>query len=252
MNICHRFALLRAIKRGSGIITVRDTMRNRTILGKRAAGVAGAISCLALLAGCGSLAGTEQDTWTPMLSDRFGQVFGTRAQQPVGTGAAVASASGAESGATDIQDCPEVFVRNGAGTYSLGVQGREAAGADLRYQVTVTDMARECRLSGGQVMASVGIRGRVILGPAGAPPNADVPLRIALVQEGTSPKTIFSKFYQSSVPLPPGQNNVPYNFVAEDVVYPVPRGAAGDSYVFYIGFDPSGMRAAPQPRKGKK
>ena len=101
-------------------------------------------------------------------------------------------------------------------------------------------------------MASVGIRGRIIVGPAGAPASADIPLRVALVQEGPSPKTIFTKLYQTSVVVPSDQTNVPYSFVAEDVVYPLPVGSEGDSYVFYVGFDPEGLRTQPAPRKAAK
>jgi hypothetical protein len=45
---------------------------------------------------------------------------------------------------------------------------------------------------------------------------------------------------------------VPYSCVAEDVVYPVPQGGAGDSYVFYIGFDPNGLKSQPAPRPAKR
>ena len=39
-------------------------------------------------------------------------------------------------------------------------------------------------------------------------------------------------------------------FVADDLVYPVPQGAAGDNYVFYIGFDPQAL--GPETKKAKK
>jgi hypothetical protein len=34
--------------------------------------------------------------------------------------------------------------------------------------------------------------------------------------------------------------------VADDLVYPVPLGAIGDSYIFYVGFDP--QLAAPEQK----
>jgi hypothetical protein len=39
--------------------------------------------------------------------------------------------------------------------------------------------------------------------------------------------------------------------VAEVMVYPVPSGAAGDSYIFYIGFDPQALKPEPKPPKPK-
>jgi hypothetical protein len=47
----------------------------------------------------------------------------------------------------------------------------------------------------------------------------------------------------------------PFTMVAEDLVYPAPPGALGDSYIFYIGFDPQALkpeRPAPAPRKKKQ
>jgi hypothetical protein len=35
-------------------------------------------------------------------------------------------------------------------------------------------------------------------------------------------------------------------------VYPAPPGALGDSYVFYIGFDPQALKPEPKPRAAKK
>ena len=36
----------------------------------------------------------------------------------------------------------------------------------------------------------VGVEGRVLLGPAGGPGQVDIPLRMAVVQEGPAPKTV--------------------------------------------------------------
>jgi hypothetical protein len=47
--------------------------------------------------------------------------------------------------------------------------------------------------------------------------------------------------------------NVPFTFVAEDLVYPAPVGAAGDNYIFYVGFDPQLVSTEkPKPAKKKK
>ncbi|MEA2855463.1 MAG: hypothetical protein QOE02_5530, partial [Rhodospirillaceae bacterium] len=35
-------------------------------------------------------------------------------------------------------------------------------------------------------------------------------------------------------------------------VYPVPLGAANDSYIFYIGFDPQALAPEPKPKVAKK
>ena len=45
---------------------------------------------------------------------------------------------------------------------------------------------------------------------------------------------------------------MPFSLVAEDVVYPVPPGATGDSYIFYIGFDPQALTPERPARPARK
>ena len=45
----------------------------------------------------------------------------------------------------------------------------------------------------------------------------------------------------------------PFTLVIEGLVYPAPQGADGDSYIFYIGFDPQALKPErPAPRAPKK
>src|SRR5882762_11778327 len=81
-------------------------------------------------------------------------------------------------------DCPGVEVRNGAATLSIAAPGVEAGPMTTRYQVTIGDTARECAPLGGVMTMKVGVQGRVLLGPAGAPGQVDIPLRMVVVQEG--------------------------------------------------------------------
>ena len=99
--------------------------------------------------------------------------------------------------------------------------GKQAFGNDLRYQATISKMARECSVDGGVITARIGIQGRVIAGPAGAPPTVQVPLRVAVVQGGVSEKTIVTKAYQTTVAMTE-TGSEPFSFVAEDIVYPAP------------------------------
>ncbi len=45
---------------------------------------------------------------------------------------------------------------------------------------------------------------------------------------------------------------MPFTLVAEDLVYPVPPGATGDSYIFYIGFDPQALKPEPKAKPVRK
>jgi hypothetical protein len=149
-------------------------------------------------------------------------------------------------------DCPGVEVRNGAATLSIAAPGVEAGPMTTRYQVTIGDTARECAPLGGVMTMKVGVQGRVLLGPAGAPGQVDIPLRIAVVQEGVNPKTIVSKFYRVPVQVPSGQTSVPYTQVEQDLTFPMPPPAVLDAYVVYVGFDPNSAPARPERKPAKQ
>jgi hypothetical protein len=145
-------------------------------------------------------------------------------------------------------DCPGVEVRHGASTLAINVAGAEAGPMTTRYQVTIGQTARECAALGGVMTMKVGVQGRVLLGPAGGPGQVDVPLRVAVVQEGPEPKPIVSKFTRLAVAIPPGQTAVPFVHVEQDLTFPMPRGNLLEAYVVYVGFDP----APPKPERKQK
>ena len=224
---------------------MRNTLMMRT-MGVGRAGrlrVALALAVAGVLSGCGggSMFGASSDS-SPSIGDRFGQLFGSKSQ-------AVGEAPPA---AVDNElSCPPVSIRAGASTYAVAAPGKQPIGNDLRYQATITRTARDCTLNGGQITARIGIQGRVIAGPAGNPPTVEVPIRVAVVQAGVQEKTIATKVYRTTVSMAEG-SSVPFSVVAEDLVYPVPPGAAADSYVFYIGFDPQALKPEPKARATKK
>lgn len=181
------------------------------------------------------------------LTDRFKSLFGGKSDEPAHPKPAPAPGQPA---AEDDIDCPQVTVRAGASTYGVGATGKPAVGNDVRFQASITKMARECVRNGGEITARIGIQGRVIAGPAGAPNTVEVPLRVAVVQGGVGEKVIASKAYRTTVEMSEG-GSVPFTFVAEDLSYPVPSAAVADSYIFYIGFDPQALSPEPKARKKK-
>lgn len=191
------------------------------------------LGCTLLLAGCGS---------TNLFSTSALDLFSTSSKATTGDAAA------GEEAATDVE-CPTVDVRTGAATLMIGSKpgAGEPSALDLRYQGTIVRTARECRVSAGVMTMKVGIEGRVITGPAGGPGTVDIPLRIAVVQEGINPKTIASKFARIEVGITSAVDRVPFTHVDPDVSFPMPpRTADIDSYVVYVGFDPVG---APEKKK---
>ncbi|AWM05139.1 hypothetical protein [Bradyrhizobium symbiodeficiens] len=180
------------------------------------------------------------------LTDRFKNLFGGKSDEPAPPKPAPAPGQPAD----DDVDCPQVTVRAGASTYAVGVTGKPAVGNEIRFQASITKMARECARSSAGITARIGIQGRVIAGPAGAPATVEVPLRVAVVQGGVGEKVIASKAYRTTVEMTDG-GSVPFSFIVEDVSYPVPSAAVADSYVFYVGFDPQALSPEPKGRKKK-
>jgi hypothetical protein len=205
----------------------------------------GPVIALALSVSCATVSPVAAQS----LTDRFKNLFGGKSDEPAQSKPAPAPGQPA---ADDDVDCPQVTVRAGASTFAVGANGKQAVGNDVRYQATITKMARECVRNGSEITARIGIQGRVIAGPAGAPSSVQVPIRVAVVQGGVSEKTIATKAYQTTVTMTEGGSE-PFTLVAEDLTYPAPPGAVGDSYIFYIGFDPQSLKPErPAPKKKKQ
>ena len=198
-----------------------------------------------VLSGCtggSSLFGGTSSDSSPSIGSRFSDLFGSKSQ---------AVGERPPPPVDNELSCPPVSIRAGASTYTVAAPGKEAVGNDVRYQATITRTARDCKLNGDQITARIGILGRVIAGPSGSPSTVEIPLRVAVVQGGVQEHTITTKVYRTSVAMTE-DGSVPFNLVAEDVVYPVPQGAAGDSYIFYIGFDPQALTPEPKPKAARK
>jgi hypothetical protein len=177
------------------------------------------------------------------LTDRVKSLFGGKPDTPP-------PAAPSEDPQPDL-NCPPVGIRAGASTYVVGTSGKEAVGNDVRFQVTITKTARECVKAGSEITAHIGIQGRIIAGPAGAPPTVEVPIRIAVVQSGVGEKVIATKAYRTTVEMTE-DGIAPYSIVADDLVYPAPVGTTGDQYIFYVGFDPQLISSEPKPKPVKK
>lgn len=199
----------------------------------------------AVLSGCGggSMFGASSDSSSsPSIGSRFSQLFGSKSQ---------AVGETAPPPVDNELSCPPVSIRAGASTFAVAAPGKQPVGNDLRYQATITRTARDCIQTGDQITARIGILGRIIAGPAGNPSSIEIPLRVAVVQGGVQEKTIATKVYRTTVAMNE-EGSVPFSLVAEDLVYPVPPGAVGDSYIFYIGFDPQALTPEPKPKAVRK
>jgi hypothetical protein len=144
--------------------------------------------------------------------------------------------------------CPNVEYRQGAATWAVNGAATGNSALGVKYQVNFLQAARECIANGANVTFKVGVQGRVVLGPAGGPGTLNIPLRYALVREGLQPKTLWTRLFMVPVSIGPGQLNLPWIHVEEEMTVPRPSEREQEALVIYIGFDPDGAGSAkPKP-----
>jgi hypothetical protein len=203
-----------------------------------------ALSAVALLSGCGGTTVNNPFSTAPpptedipTITERFDQLFGGRGK-----------VSETAADGTEV-DCPVVKIRAGASTYGVAPPGKQPVASELNYQATITRTARDCRrTTTGQIAARIGVQGRVIAGPAGAPASVEVPLRVAIVYAGVNEKVLMTKVYRTTVAMTEGGGA--FSVVGEDLVFNMPQTLTSDSYVFYVGFDPQAVTPpAPSRRR---
>ena len=146
-------------------------------------------------------------------------------------------------------ECPGVDIRNGASTLNITAKADAATAADVRYQLSFGQTARECAVQGGTMTIKVGVQGRAIVGPVGGPGTVDVPLRYAVVREGPEPKTIVTKFRRTSVTIAQGERQAQFVDIEEALSFPLPPATELDAYVIYVGFDERGDPSEKKPAR---
>jgi hypothetical protein len=199
----------------------------------------GAAGCSSLSSGPAATTGSSGSLTDRMAATLFGAP-GSDTAQP--------AAGGAPTGLPDNDlDCPSVDVRRGASTLQVYGSGEQNP-TNLSYQANIVQLARQCSFTQPSLTMKVGIEGRIVLGPIAAPAHIEVPLRMAVVQEGPEPKTIWTKLYHVSVDMPAGQTNVPFTEIEPDLTIPRPKASDLESYVIYVGFDQLAMKAQPRRR----
>jgi hypothetical protein len=209
----------------------------------RGRGAAALLAAGVALTGCsGGPSGGDTPGILPSLTGSFPAFFASSPRP---------SAPGAPPQQAVVENCPIVEIRPGASTLPVAAKTEQATAQDLRYQLTFTQTARQCFVDGTTMRMRVGVQGRVVAGPAGAPTQVDVPLRYAVVREGVEPRTITTKFRRFPVAVA-GANNVLFTDIEEDLSFPIPSTVDLDAYVVYIGFDDQGDRSERRPPPAKK
>jgi hypothetical protein len=143
-------------------------------------------------------------------------------------------------------ECPVVEIEDGAATARVG--GPENAA--VRYQFDLDDTARECEPRGDQFSLKVGVSGRLLIGPAGAPGAYSTNVKV-LVRREVDQKTVFEKTYRVEANTA-GGDQAPFRVVTEPIMLPLTRAQLNDDYSIFAGFDNGKNVAMERPLHHRK
>lgn len=140
--------------------------------------------------------------------------------------------------------CPEIRIPEGFELMRRYERGHEEDADYVTWQASVGNTARECLYDGqGGLLLRVGVSGRVIAGPKGAPGDVIVPLRIVIEKYRES--ELVSELYEIPVTIPAANSTV-FTNVYE---FNLPSPGEDRDYLIHVGFDPTGegFVAPPEP-----
>lgn len=207
----------------------------------RASARAAALAVLLALPGCSGAGGY------------VGSLFGSGASsEPVAStqaaGQTVAQAQ-SQSGQPRELVCPYVDVREGAAAHR--VYAGQPSNATVRYQFSMGDIARECRVAGNQMILKIGVEGRVLLGPAGSPGSFTVPVTIAVRDEATR-QFVANRSYKVPANVPQGAANTSFAVVADEIAVPLKSLAGNEDYQVFVGFDGASSASGSQQARRRR
>ena len=129
--------------------------------------------------------------------------------------------------------CPRVQLLPETETLRVTRGGSDLEPGVLVYQARIDDTARECNRTESGIAVRVGVRGRALSGPQGAPGTVTLPVRVAVREGGT---ITYSKLHQVSVTLTDGAPSVPFAFVDGEIR------VTDESARILVGFDAGARR----------
>jgi hypothetical protein len=134
--------------------------------------------------------------------------------------------------------CPQVDVIVG-GAAIRSYAGSPGDNRALRSQISLGNLARECVWTeDGFYEIKVGVEGRVLLGPRGAPGRFDAPLRIVVRNNN---QVFDSRQVRASATVAPGQTQANFLVVEENLRVPA---TVGRNYLIEVGLVSGGQGGA--------
>lgn len=147
--------------------------------------------------------------------------------------------------------CPDIVILDGTADDRVYASA-DQSNANLRYQFSIIDIARDCQVGGDKMSLKAGVAGKILLGPAGAPGNFTGPVRVAVINNNDQ-SVVVSKLYQVGVGIPAGQSEGSFSLVTEPFDVPYPHNKAQLDYTIKVGFDTAGgKKTAEKPHHHRR
>jgi hypothetical protein len=143
--------------------------------------------------------------------------------------------------------CPDIIILDGTADDRVFGKG-DQTNANLRYQFSLNDVARDCKVEGDKISLKIGAAGKILLGPVGAPGSFTAPVRIAVVRESDQ-EPIVSKLYGVPVTIPAGRSEAPFTLVSDQLEIPYTHANAQHDYTIKVGFDAAGTAKAGREKR---
>ncbi len=133
---------------------------------------------------------------------------------------------------TELQAfCPRISLREGTSYFSTYEKGGHGDSNRVIYQASISDVTRDCRRDGSNLVMTVAAAGRVVPGPKFRNGSITMPIRV-VVMEGD--KVLSSNLHKQSVAMNNSQAATQFLFTGTPVT--VPEASARRIQIF-IGFD---------------
>lgn len=150
---------------------------------------------------------------------------------------------GEATGPNVTQDCPAIFIDNGASMIRVPP---EADAASVRYQLAISASVRECMIEGDKVKINVGVEGGAVLGPAGAPGTFVASINIA-VRRLKDYAAVESKNYRVTTTVPAGATRGDFRLLADQFAVPLMGKKPIEDYEILVGFTEGGAETPQKP-----
>ena len=137
--------------------------------------------------------------------------------------------------------CPQVALREGTAIL------RKGSGEAVEYVASISGTTRSCRERDGEYWMEVAVSGRVVPGQVSKGGTVDLPIRVAIVDNG---KVVYTHLGHQGVLLGSADGAVNFSYVDRNIRFPAP---AGKTLTIYAGFDegPPAQAVAAKAKPGR-